>query len=103
MRASHVGRSRHAIRDFGGFPALDAEPGDKAITASKPPVTGIIQAHPANTRTVIRHKAWRHGVGCFGGYSRAARRRRALAMTDTELSDIAKAAITGLSRMPNIG
>ena len=34
---------------------------------------------------------------------RAARRRSALAMTDTELSDIASAATTGLSRMPNAG
>ncbi len=35
------------------------------------------------------------------GYSFAARSRSALPMTDTELSDIARAATTGLSRMPN--
>jgi hypothetical protein len=43
-------------------------------------------------------------LGCFAaGHKCAARRRRALAMTDTELRDIANAATTGLSRMPKAG
>ena len=37
------------------------------------------------------------------GHRRAARSRRAFAITDTELSDIASAATTGLSRKPNVG
>ena len=36
-------------------------------------------------------------------HSRAVRRRKALPMTDTELSDIAKAAMTGLSMIPKNG
>lgn len=36
-------------------------------------------------------------------YNRVARKRKALAITDTELNDIASAATTGVSRMPNIG
>ena len=37
------------------------------------------------------------------GYSLAPRNRSALPITETELKDIANAATTGLSRMPNIG
>jgi len=37
------------------------------------------------------------------GYSRAARRRKAFEITDTELNVIAALAITGLSRIPNTG
>ena len=45
-----------------------------------------------------------NGCGdCLGHYNRVTRKRKALAMTDTELSDIARAATTGLSRMPNTG
>ena len=36
-------------------------------------------------------------------HSRAARSRNALAMTDTELNDIASAATTGLSTIPKLG
>ena len=40
----------------------------------------------------------------FLGYlSRTMRRRKAFPITDTELSDIANAAIAGESRMPNAG
>jgi len=37
------------------------------------------------------------------GYRRTARKRSAFAITDTELRDIASAAIMGESRMPNAG
>src|SRR6185437_6608818 len=37
------------------------------------------------------------------GYRRTERRRSALPITDTDESDIARAAMTGLSRMPNAG
>ena len=36
-------------------------------------------------------------------YSFAARSRRALTMTDTELRDMARAAMTGLSMIPKLG
>jgi len=39
----------------------------------------------------------------LGRHSFSVRRRRALTITDTELSDMASAATTGLRRMPKVG
>jgi hypothetical protein len=53
----------------------------------------------------VEFRRYRHLRKSSGtaGHSFAARNRNAFAMTDTELRDIAKAATTGLSRIPKIG
>ena len=54
------------------------------------------ESHPSATRLGLLSSLLRN-------HRCAVRRRRAFAMTDTELSDIASAATTGLSRMPKVG
>src|ERR1039458_7280860 len=62
------------------------------LTLRSPPVCVARCASPAC-----------HSYSRDFGSRRAVRRRNALPMTDTELSDIASAATTGLSRMPKVG
>ncbi len=70
-------------------------------------ITLTVAHKSAFTLAVCRSGATRlasfPGTDSMFRYNRAARRRSALPITDTELSDIASAAITGESRMPNAG
>ena len=68
------------------------------------PKEQMAEMRAALTASMARPPAGRAGaVLDLTAHSLAARRRSALAITDTELSDIASAATAGLSRTPNAG
>lgn len=63
-------------------------------------IESVPRGHWEWLSAVLGNPQKRRGIRC---HKRVAFSRSALPMTDTELSDIASAATTGLSRMPKLG
>ena len=97
------GVAGHRRRETGA-----ADPGDKHQD-QQPCKTAKARRAPETTvpsvgeqrRVRSPGRPWK--LNANAGHSFTARNRSALAMTDTELKDIASAATTGLSRIPNSG
>jgi hypothetical protein len=81
---------RHLSRAAAALTFIIARLHSRAAAIRSTPVSGSAAKYKSVTGRNIAHNL-------------AARSRRALAMTETELSDIASAATTGLSRIPNVG